>query len=114
MVFSRKTAERIVNSPCSCSKDDSPDDMTLGVCLKQLGVPVMHSPLFHQVFILCITFSLLLRHVFLQGRPDDYSRQLLSHQRPISFHKFWMMDPVAAYRKWLAHSSHNLTRHEEL
>lgn len=96
MVFSHKTVERIVNSPCSCSKDDSPDDMTLGVCLKQLGVPVTHSPLFHQ------------------GRPDDYSRQLLSHQRPISFHKFWMMDPVAAYRKWLAHSSHNFSRHDEL
>ncbi|XP_065280469.1 beta-1,3-glucosyltransferase [Dermacentor albipictus] len=96
MVFSRKTVERIINSPCSCSKADSPDDMTLGVCLKQLGVPITHSPLFHQ------------------ARPDDYSRQLLSHQRPISFHKFWMMDPVAAYRKWLADIPYNATRHEEL
>ncbi|KAL1480275.1 hypothetical protein MTO96_051173, partial [Rhipicephalus appendiculatus] len=96
MVFSRKTVERIINSPCSCSKADSPDDMTLGVCLKQLGVSLTHSPLFHQ------------------GRPDDYNRQLLSHQRPISFHKFWMMDPVVAYRKWLQDSPHNATRHEEL
>ncbi|KAL1414621.1 hypothetical protein MTO96_007294 [Rhipicephalus appendiculatus] len=67
-----------------------------GVCLKQLGVSLTHSPLFHQ------------------GRPDDYNRQLLSHQRPISFHKFWMMDPVVAYRKWLQDSPHNATRHEEL
>lgn len=96
MVFSRKTVERIINSPCSCSKADSPDDMTLGVCLKQLGVSLVHSPLFHQ------------------GRPDDYSRQLLSHQRPISFHKFWMMDPVAAYQKWLQDSPHNATWHQEL
>ncbi|KAH7959394.1 hypothetical protein HPB49_010802 [Dermacentor silvarum] len=96
MVFSRKTVERIINSPCSCSKADSPDDMTLGVCLKQLGVPITHSPLFHQ------------------ARPDDYSRQLLSHQRPISFHKFWMMDPFAAYRKWLADIPYNAKPHEEL
>ncbi|KAH7956919.1 hypothetical protein HPB52_013556 [Rhipicephalus sanguineus] len=49
MVFSRKTVERIINSPCSCSKADSPDDMTLGVCLKQLDVSLTHSPLFHQL-----------------------------------------------------------------
>ncbi|KAK8763896.1 hypothetical protein V5799_033493 [Amblyomma americanum] len=96
MVFSRKTVERIVNSGCSCPSDDSPDDMILGVCLQRLGIPTTHSPLFHQ------------------ARPEDYSRQLLSHQRPISFHKFWMMDPIANYRKWLADSPRSATTRDEL
>ncbi|XP_077534991.1 beta-1,3-glucosyltransferase-like isoform X2 [Haemaphysalis longicornis] len=97
MVFSRKVVEKILNSGCSCPTEDSPDDMILGVCLQRLGIPVTHSPLFHQ------------------ARPEDYSRELLSHQRPISFHKFWMTNPVANYDRWLADSpSSNSSRHQEL
>ncbi|CAN7985194.1 unnamed protein product, partial [Ixodes hexagonus] len=96
MVFTKKTVERIVHSQCSCPSDDSPDDMLLGACLQRLGIPLTHSPLFHQ------------------ARPDDYSSALLSHQRPISFHKFWMMDPIETYRRWLVDVPTNGSQHDEL
>lgn len=42
------------------------------------------------------------RSVFkLQARPEDYARDLLAHQVPISFHKHWNIDPVAVFNKWL-------------
>lgn len=28
---------------------DAPDDMVLGMCFSGLGIPITHSPLFHQV-----------------------------------------------------------------
>lgn len=36
-----------------------------------------------------------------QARPEDYARDFLAHQVPISFHKHWNIDPVAVYNKWL-------------
>ena len=36
-------------SSCRCYSNDAPDDMVLGMCFSGLGVPVTHSPLFHQV-----------------------------------------------------------------
>jgi len=42
--------ERLVTTDvCYCSSADAPDDMTLGLCLKQLHIDITHSPLFHQV-----------------------------------------------------------------
>ncbi|XP_062869871.1 beta-1,3-glucosyltransferase [Trichomycterus rosablanca] len=83
MVFSRAAVFRILSSSCSCYSADAPDDMVLGKCLTALGLPVTHSPQFHQ------------------ARPDDYPKELLLRQSPISFHKHWNMDPVAAYQRWL-------------
>lgn len=37
----------------------------------------------------------------LQARPEDYARDFLAHQVPISFHKHWNIDPVAVFNKWL-------------
>lgn len=51
MVLSRVAASRLLSSGCSCYSDDAPDDMVLGRCLTSLGVPITHSPLFHQVCI---------------------------------------------------------------
>uniref|UniRef100_A0A3Q2WGJ4 Beta 3-glucosyltransferase b n=1 Tax=Haplochromis burtoni TaxID=8153 RepID=A0A3Q2WGJ4_HAPBU len=68
---------------CGCYSDDAPDDMVLGRCFTTLGVPITHSPLFHQ------------------ARPDDYSEEMISTQHAISFHKHWNVDPVAVYRYWL-------------
>lgn len=82
MVFSRKCVEMIVHN-CGCPANDSPDDMIIGMCLLRIGIPIIHSPLFHQ------------------ARPDDYSPELLASQRPISFHNFWNMDPIVEYDKWL-------------
>lgn len=83
MVLSRVAVSRLVSSGCSCYSDDAPDDMVLGRCFTSLGVPITHSPLFHQ------------------ARPDDYSETLISLQQAISFHKHWNMDPVAVYKQWL-------------
>lgn len=83
MVLSRGAVSRLVSSGCGCFSDDAPDDMVLGRCLTSLGVPVTHSPLFHQ------------------ARPDDYSETLLSSQQAISFHKHWNTDPIAIYKRWL-------------
>lgn len=49
MVFSREAVVRLLDSGCKCYSNDAPDDMVLGMCLNALGLPVTHSPLFHQV-----------------------------------------------------------------
>lgn len=40
---------------CRCGSMDAPDDMMLGICLKDLDIPIIHSAFFHQV-----CYSLLL------------------------------------------------------
>ncbi|XP_052829112.1 beta-1,3-glucosyltransferase [Octopus bimaculoides] len=83
MVFSRAAVQFMVSSNlCSCPRDDSPDDMILGICLQNLNIPVIHSSLFHQ------------------ARPNDYNKELLELQDPISFHKHWMIDPKKVYEEW--------------
>ncbi|XP_057588556.1 beta-1,3-glucosyltransferase-like [Hippopotamus amphibius kiboko] len=48
MVFSRAAIRRLLASKCRCYSNDAPDDMVLGMCFSGLGIPVTHSPLFHQ------------------------------------------------------------------
>ncbi|XP_027690995.1 beta-1,3-glucosyltransferase isoform X2 [Vombatus ursinus] len=84
MVFSREAVRRLLASKCRCYSNDAPDDMVLGMCFSGLGIPVTHSPLFHQ------------------ARPVDYPEDYLSHQVPISFHKHWNIDPIKVYFTWLA------------
>lgn len=31
----------------------------------------------------------------------DYPREILLHSEPISFHKFWQIDPFDVYKNWL-------------
>ncbi|XP_068174196.1 beta 3-glucosyltransferase a isoform X2 [Antennarius striatus] len=83
MVFSREAVVQLLGSGCKCYSNDAPDDMVLGMCLSSLKLPVTHSPLFHQ------------------ARPEDYARDFLEHQVPISFHKHWNIDPIAVFNKWL-------------
>ncbi|MCJ8742448.1 hypothetical protein PDJAM_G00082100 [Pangasius djambal] len=86
MVFSRVAVRKILSSGCDCYSPDAPDDMVLGMCLNTLGLSVTHSPQFHQ------------------ARPDDYPKELLLRQSPISFHKHWNINPVAVYQQWLMDS----------
>ncbi|XP_046892205.1 beta 3-glucosyltransferase a [Hypomesus transpacificus] len=83
MVFSREAVTRLMGSGCKCYSDDAPDDMVLGMCLNALALPITHSSLFHQ------------------ARPDDYAKDFLAHQVPISFHKHWNVDPIAVFNTWL-------------
>uniref|UniRef100_A0A667FLX1 Beta 3-glucosyltransferase n=1 Tax=Lynx canadensis TaxID=61383 RepID=A0A667FLX1_LYNCA len=94
MVFSREAIRRLLASKCRCYSNDAPDDMVLGMCFSGLGIPVTHSPLFHQ------------------ARPVDYPRDYLSHQIPISFHKHWNIDPVKVYFTWLAPGEEDKARQE--
>ncbi|XP_046717988.1 beta-1,3-glucosyltransferase isoform X5 [Silurus meridionalis] len=86
MVFSRVAVLKILSSGCGCYSPDAPDDMVLGRCFNTLGLSVTHSPQFHQ------------------ARPDDYPKELLLRQSPISFHKHWNINPVAVYQQWLMDS----------
>ncbi|GAA6086055.1 beta 3-glucosyltransferase a isoform X1 [Tachysurus ichikawai] len=88
MVFSREAVLRLLASGCKCYSNDAPDDMVLGMCFNSLRLPVTHSPLFHQ------------------ARPEDYARDFLAHQTPISFHKHWNIDPIAVFHKWLNDDVH--------
>ncbi|KAK3531160.1 hypothetical protein QTP70_013256 [Hemibagrus guttatus] len=88
MVFSREAVLRLLVSGCKCYSNDAPDDMVLGMCFNSLRLPVTHSPLFHQ------------------ARPEDYARDFLAHQTPISFHKHWNIDPIAVFHNWLIDDAH--------
>ncbi|KAJ8312073.1 hypothetical protein KUTeg_009446, partial [Tegillarca granosa] len=49
MIFSREAIRLLVDKGMvECGQVDSPDDMTLGMRFKHLGVPLVHSPYFHQ------------------------------------------------------------------
>ncbi|XP_059481716.1 beta-1,3-glucosyltransferase [Neocloeon triangulifer] len=82
MVVNRAAVHQLTKG-CHCPADDFPDDMfIMGVCLSKLGIPLVHSSLFHQ------------------ARPDDYAPEYLAMQQPISFHKHWLIDPLEVYKNW--------------
>ncbi|XP_071536484.1 beta-1,3-glucosyltransferase isoform X1 [Panulirus ornatus] len=88
MVFSKALVEQLaVPGVCECPSNDTPDDMFLGMCLKRLMVPIIHSSAFHQ------------------ARPMDYPEELLQGESLISFHKYWMVEPQHVFSHWLDHPS---------
>jgi hypothetical protein len=48
MIFSRRAVELIVEN-CQCQAPDTPDDMYIGACIRQLDIKFIHSDLLHQV-----------------------------------------------------------------
>ncbi|KFD53655.1 hypothetical protein M514_05571 [Trichuris suis] len=85
-VFSTSAIRNFV-SACKCPQDDSPDDMFLGSCASMANVDLVHSSQFHQ------------------NRPYDYNSELLEKDSTVSFHSFWSMDPIEAYRTYLVTES---------
>ncbi|KAF2368791.1 Fringe-like [Trinorchestia longiramus] len=84
MVFSRPMVELLIESSwCKCRSADEPDDMLLGMCLHRLGRSLVHVRDMHQ------------------ASPKSYAAGRLYGSKPISFHGFWMIDPVQEYKKWL-------------
>ena len=51
MVLSKAAVSSYVNSGHRCPSIDSPDDMFLGSVAVALNWDVVHSPLFHQVYV---------------------------------------------------------------
>ncbi|CAK9820506.1 B3glct [Anthophora plagiata] len=90
--------EMIKPGRCDCPSSTTPDDMYLfGICLARIGAQLVHSPMFHQ------------------ARPTDYATAYLASQEPVSFHKFWMLEPLKVYDEWFAEADKFLSkRHEEL
>jgi len=78
MVFSIPAVHQIAaSSYCECPSNSAPDDMFLGICLARLGIPVTHSPLFHQV---CSLLGHLVRISYLFLSPAATS--CLNHHHP--------------------------------
>ncbi|CAK9829859.1 B3glct [Anthophora retusa] len=90
--------EMIKPGRCDCPSSTTPDDMYLfGICLARIGAQLVHSPMFHQ------------------ARPTDYATAYLASQEPVSFHKFWMLEPLMVYEEWFAEADKFLSKkHEEL
>ena len=85
MVMSRGAIQAWVEQHCDCPSIDTPDDMYLGQCFSfAVGIPVTHSPRFHQ------------------ARPVDYSLGYISNLKPVSFHKHWEIDPFKVYKTYFA------------
>ncbi|XP_017773923.1 PREDICTED: beta-1,3-glucosyltransferase, partial [Nicrophorus vespilloides] len=80
---------------CSCPTASAPDDMYMGLCLKEIGTVITHSPLFHQ------------------ARPMDYAEAYLRSYSAVSFHKHWMVDPIKVYNSWFAYAD-TVAAHTEL
>ncbi|XP_039292915.1 beta-1,3-glucosyltransferase-like isoform X2 [Nilaparvata lugens] len=74
---------------CRCPNLSSTEDMYVGVCLTSLGIPLVHTPSFHQ------------------GRPIDYALNYLATHRPVTFHKHKMINPLAVYNEWFSSSDNN-------
>ncbi|KAI8119432.1 hypothetical protein FF38_06836 [Lucilia cuprina] len=81
---------KLILQHCSCPSATAPDDMILGSCLHSLQLKALHSPRFHQ------------------ARPNDYPLELLQQVPPVSFHKFWQLDPIEVYNQWFAAEDHQL------
>ncbi|XP_011189333.2 beta-1,3-glucosyltransferase [Zeugodacus cucurbitae] len=75
---------------CHCNHPQDADDMLLGMCFTNLDVPIIHSQQFHQL------------------RPQDYPVELLALDPPISFHKFYDLDPISAYKLYFDNADQQL------
>ncbi|KAL9874453.1 beta-1,3-glucosyltransferase isoform 1-T2 [Glossina fuscipes fuscipes] len=93
IAFSLPTLRLIINH-CKCPSPSAPDDMILGSCLHSLQLRTVHSMRFHQ------------------ARPHDYAPELLQLEAPISFHKFWQLDPLEVYQKWFLTADQNMLTEE--
>ncbi|KOC58905.1 Beta-1,3-glucosyltransferase [Habropoda laboriosa] len=88
--------EMVKSGKCDCPSSSTPDDMYLfGICLARIGVQLVHSPMFHQ------------------ARPTDYATAYLASQEPVSFHKFWMLEPQMVYDEWFAEADKFLSISEK-
>ncbi|XP_035734845.1 uncharacterized protein LOC118447232 [Vespa mandarinia] len=84
--------QMIDSDVCKCPSSNTPDDMFLfGICLRRLNIELTHSSLFHQ------------------ARPADYATAYLASQEPVSFHKFWMIDPIKVYNQWFSEADSSLS-----
>ncbi|XP_065356364.1 beta-1,3-glucosyltransferase [Calliphora vicina] len=87
---------RLILQQCSCPSPSAPDDMILGSCLHSIQLQAIHSSRFHQ------------------ARPNDYPFELWKQEPPVSFHKFWQLDPVDVYNQLFAAQDRQLVAEENL
>ncbi|XP_067931636.1 beta-1,3-glucosyltransferase-like [Watersipora subatra] len=84
-VLSMPSVKAIINGGYKCNKPDEPDDMMLGIWLRSLQIPALHSSLFHQ------------------APPSAYAPRYIVSQKhqAISFHKYQPDDPDKVAKEWL-------------
>ncbi|CAF1248377.1 unnamed protein product [Adineta ricciae] len=82
IIFNRQAVQQIVSN-CQCPSPDTPDDMFLGLCLREIDVPLTHIPELHQ------------------AQPKAYPKDWLAHQNPISFHKLENINVEEIYQSYL-------------
>lgn len=84
--------------------------MIIALCLQRVGIEPIHSSRFHQVrlslhlshiYINTTCYCKFVCHFVFQARPIDYPEEVLLYNEPISFHKFWQIDPYYVYEHWL-------------
>ncbi|CAD6186921.1 unnamed protein product [Caenorhabditis auriculariae] len=96
MVFSYPTVLAMLEK-CSCPRDDSPDDMIIGMCAQSVGVDIVHNAGFHQ------------------AQMSDYAPEYFWKTPTISLHKFEGIDPYRDYMAYLYEDdSENKFVHQEL
>ncbi|CAD6996712.1 beta-1,3-glucosyltransferase [Ceratitis capitata] len=84
------SALRKLIAHCHCTHSQDADDMLLGMCFNNLEVPIIHSAQFHQL------------------RPQDYPVELLALDHPISFHKFYDLEPLSTYEQYFAEADRQM------
>lgn len=52
-------------------------------------------------------FILIKYIAYLQARSIDYNEKTLT-KHPISFHKFWQIDPIDVYQNWFEQNDQNM------
>lgn len=63
---------------------------------------------------LLIKNKITISFILFQARPNDYAIELLKQDSPISFHKFWQLDPFEVYRTWFEASDRQLLDKEQM
>lgn len=94
MIFNRKAVQEIFSN-CQCPSSDTPDDMFIGLCMNRLNIPLIHIQELHQ------------------AQPNAYSNDWLSHQKPISFHKFENINVEEIYQTYLHEKLFDQYHHEK-
>ncbi len=89
IVFSIRTVKKLIER-CSCPTSSAPDDMIIGICLKQLGIEPIHSSLFHQVLflVICVKWNILFKKILNYRLGQRTIRKNYSPIRPYRFINF--------------------------
>lgn len=93
----------LIDSGVQCPQPDNPDDMIIGTWLSSLGIQIVHSPLFHQVYFLLLVRIVILAHPI--DTPPPLNSPSWIHLPPIitPIHGYTSPIDFTTYRHLLVH-----------